>query len=183
MREGERQVSPTVNGVRLDHVNRYKWVVQYLNGTVLDAACGIGYGSKIMAESGLRVRAIDVDREAIDYAGAYYNHSGIDYQCVDIRNAAPFLSDNTVAFEMIEHVPDPLPFLKRIKGNLFASVPNEDVFPYLNYKYHYRHYTKQEFCDLLTEAGFTVTRWFGQIGDEVEPNANGRTLIAAAVKA
>ena len=65
MRPGERQVSPTVDGIRADHVNRYKWAIDKTIGRVTDAACGIGYGSVILAEAGIKVRAIDIDAEAI----------------------------------------------------------------------------------------------------------------------
>jgi len=180
MRAGERQVSPTLDGIRADHRNRYQWAVDHVVGRATDAACGIGYGSKILADAGIKVRAIDVDEEAVEYAQAHYAHDLIKYQCSDINRAGPFLSDTTIAFEMIEHIEDPLPFLQQVTGKLLASVPNETVFPWKNYEYHYRHYTKDEFEDLLNQAGFKVKSWHGQLGPEsaVEDNLQGRTLIA-----
>ena len=182
MIDGERQVSPTLDGVRLDHVARYRWACRHLKGTVLDAACGIGYGSKIMADEGFKVRSVDIDQGAIDYGLKHYNHENIKYQCSPLDRILP-LSDCTVAFEIIEHIENPLPFLKRLKGRLIASVPNEDVFPYRGYRFHYRHYTKTEFEELLNESGFTVESWYGQEGSESEvSNIMGRTIIAIARK-
>lgn len=182
MKDGERQVSPTLDGVRLDHVSRYRWACQHLQGTILDAGCGIGYGSKILADNGFKVRAVDIDQEAVDYALKYYNHKNITFQCSALDKILP-LSDCTVAFEIIEHIENPLYFLSRVKGKLLASVPNEDVFPYLNYKFHYRHYTQTEFEDLLNQAGFKVESWHGQEGPEsVVSNIMGRTIIAIATK-
>ena len=183
MKEGERQVSPTLEGIRKDHLSRYYWATDHLEGRVLDAACGVGYGSNILATSGLEVRAVDIDKEAIRYAKKYYSHPDIDFVCSDINQAGPFFTD-TVAFEMIEHVEHPIRFLERLRGKLLASVPNEDIFPYKGYAFHYRHYTKGEFEALLNEAGFEIESWWGQLGDSspVEPDVNGRTLIAIASK-
>ena len=182
MRPGERQVSPTVDGIRADHVNRYKWAIDKTIGRVTDAACGIGYGSVILAEAGIKVRAIDIDAEAIAYAKEHYSHPLITYQCSDLVKAGPYLSDTTIAFEIIEHIENPLPFLEQVQGRLLASVPNETVFPWKNYAYHFRHYTQNEFEDLLGDAGFTVESWYGQEGPEsdVYPDTEGRTLIAMA---
>ena len=184
MRSGERQVSPSIEGIRADHVNRYTWAVNHLpRGTVVDAACGIGYGSWILANNGFYVRGIEIDPEAVEYGNTHYSHRNVYRQCKDLYDAN-FGIDPVVAFECIEHVPDPLPVLKKCNGLLLASVPNEDVFPYKNYKFHYRHYTKDEFEELLKKAGFHVERWFGQEGPESEvvENMNGRTLIAVATK-
>jgi hypothetical protein len=75
---------------------------------------------------------------------------------------------------------------------LYASVPNESVFPWKQYdrhgdavtiEFHFRHYTKREFQDLLAECGWRINAWFGQSGAEsdVEPGlVGGRTLIAKA---
>ena len=184
MRPGERQVSPTIDGIRADHVNRYKWATHHLpGGSVIDAACGIGYGSYILAKSGRFVRSVEIDQEAVNYGNQHYAHNRIFRQCVDLYDA-DLSNDPVVMFECIEHVPDPLPIISKCDGLLLASVPNEEVFPYRNHKFHYRHYTKKEFEDLLNKAGFHVDKWFGQEGpeSEVEENVNGRTLIAVAHK-
>ena len=182
MRNGERQVSPTLSGIRADHTNRYKWAIDNLpRGTVIDAACGIGYGSWMLANAGFYVRSIDIDAEAIEYGNHHYNHDNVHRQCCDLYKAN-LSTDPVIAFECIEHVEDPLPILKNCNDFLICSVPNEDIFPYKNYAFHYRHYTKQEFEQLLNEAGYEVVSWHGQLGpeSEVEPNVDGRTLIAMA---
>ncbi len=186
MREGERQVAPTLKGIRRDHVARYEWVADQIpeSSQVLDIASGIGYGSWLLAKAGHQVRSIEIDREAVDYATTFYPHQNIHYVCSDINQAGPFLRDHTVCFEMIEHVLEPITFLSRLSGTLYASVPNETVFPFRMHKYHFRHYTKDEFHDLLKEAGFVVESWWGQEGpeSEVEKDVEGRTLIAIARK-
>jgi SAM-dependent methyltransferase len=184
MKAGERQVAPTIDEIRADHVNRYKWAISQLpKGSVIDAACGIGYGSFLLAESGRYVRGIEIDQEAVDYGNKYYVSDRVYRQCLDLYDA-DLSGDPVVMFECIEHVVDPLPILKKCTGLLLASVPNEEVFPYRNHKFHYRHYAKNEFEELLNQAGFHVEQWFGQEGaiSEVEENMNGRTLIAVANK-
>lgn len=180
MRDGERQVSSSIEGIRADHVNRYKWAITKLKGSVIDVASGIGYGSWLMANAGLYVRSIEIDPEAVAYGEKHYPHKNIYRQCQDLNNA--YLAvDPVVAFECIEHIEDPLPFLKRCTGLLLASVPNEDVFPYRNYRFHYRHYTKDEFESLLNDAGYEVESWYGQ-DIEIKENFNGRTLLVVATK-
>jgi SAM-dependent methyltransferase len=191
MRDGERQVSPTLEGIRRDHVARYEWASNYLpaGGEVIDFACGIGYGSKILAEIGRTVRAYDIDAEAIAYGNEHYAHPSLERIQADGANPpAMHKADAAVCFETIEHIEDPRALLKALRESadtLLASVPNEDVMPYefapgMVYAYHFRHYTKGQFAALLNECGWTPVEWFGQEGTEsdVEQNNEGRTLIA-----
>lgn len=193
LKSGERQVAPTVDGIRRDHRARYEWAAQVLRfgSHVIDVGCGIGYGSWIMAEAGHNVLALDVDEETIAYAREHYAHPRIVFQVTDVRllgtGAAFPKADAAVCFEMIEHVADPLPVLRELRAvvpTLLASVPNEDVFPWKNYAFHFRHYTKQQFKSLLCDAGFQVSVWLGQAGPEspVAVGVNGRTLVALAIQ-
>jgi hypothetical protein len=52
MKHGERQVSPTIDGIRKDHVERYQFVAKRLakGSRVVDFSCGVGYGSRILAD-------------------------------------------------------------------------------------------------------------------------------------
>jgi len=130
------------------------------------------------------VLAIDRDAETLAFAEKHYKNGNVRFMQRDLANGAP-LPDRqaAVSFETIEHIEDPRPLLKSLRQAaplLLASVPNEEVFPWKNYAFHYRHYTKDEFTELLRECGWEPVEWYGQEGpeSEVERNVNGRTLIA-----
>ena len=187
---GERQVAPTIDGIRADHAARYHWAAGILpeGSSILDVGCGVGYGAHILAEAGHKVLAIDTDAETIAYAKVHYGHPNIMFECMKAEGIATGqLGRFQVAtcFEVVEHIADPatvLTALGKISEVVLASVPNEDVFPFKNYAFHHRHYRKGEFLDLLTESGLSVESWWGQLGpqSEVEPDVNGRTLVAVA---
>ena len=192
LNSGERQVSPNIENIRRDHVARYEWVAKRLPpaSSVIDFACGIGYGCNIMANARHLAHGYDIDEEAIVYAEKNYSVEDFTGFYVGNGNAPGALCsyDAAVSFETIEHIEDPRPLLKALREAspiLFASVPNEDVMPWqredgATTAFHFRHYTKHEFAQLLNECGWAVTEWHGQEGpkSEVEPNVNGRTLIA-----
>jgi SAM-dependent methyltransferase len=187
---GERQVSPTLDGIRRDHVARYEWAAKQIGGrqTVIDVGCGIGYGAKILAESGAIVVALDAFGPAIAYAREHYSHPGILHRCEKVQemHLDGERYDAAVCFEMLEHVPDfdalaTLIKLRRVATTLYASVPNDDEIPFgRGFPFHHRHYTRQQFEALLNSAGWTVRFWHGQIDHaaEVTQGAVGRTLIA-----
>lgn len=192
MQAGERQVAPTLAGIRRDHVARYEWAAAQLRprSVVIDAACGVGYGAYVIASvCDAQVLAYDRDTEAVAYAGTYYAHPDVSCFVADLARPTMFTAaDAAVCFETIEHLADPLPLLRALHACapvLYASVPNESVFPHGGrVKFHYRHYTRAQFEDLLARAGYCVESWYGQAGpeSEVEAGLEGRTLIAVAVR-
>jgi SAM-dependent methyltransferase len=184
---GERQVAPELDGIRRDHVARYEWAAERLaGGIVADAGCGVGYGSAILARAGCTVRAYDRSVEAIEYAQAHYNHNpNIKFGVGDVTEVqVPQSAHAVVAFEILEHLDEPEKALKRFRQmgtRLYASVPNESVFPHRGrVKFHHRHYTRNQFRELLFRNGWKVVEWWGQHDDEAEPepDVEGRTLIA-----
>lgn len=195
LNNGERQVAPSVDGIRRDHVARYEWAAAQIarrkpGARILDLACGVGYGSKILAQGEFSVLAVDRNPQAIAYAKRHYSDPGVTHVCEDIADGLSAGGhDVAVCFETIEHVEDPLPLLKSLHAEasvLFASVPNEDVMPYgQGYAFHFRHYTRTQFEQLLADAGWHVAEWWGQEGphSEVERDVVGRTLIAVCERA
>jgi hypothetical protein len=193
MKFGERQVAPTAAGIRRDHVARYQWAAKMLpvNSRVIDFACGVGYGSRILADAGHKVRGYDKDNEALSYAERHYHGIGTLFLTEDGTDPHPMPSvDAAVCFETIEHLKDPRPLLKALRESaplLLVSVPNETAFPWspapgVTTAYHFRHYTLNQFKALLEECGWCVTGWAGQLGPESEVGAAdrsaSRTLIA-----
>jgi SAM-dependent methyltransferase len=192
LNSGERQVAPTIDGIRRDHVARYEWATKSLpqNSRVIDVACGVGYGAFILAQAGHSVLAFDRDAEAIAYARQNYAHENISFRCCEASDLAGYLQnsyDAAICFEIVEHIADPLPILKAARAAaplLLVSVPNESVFPFRNYAFHHRHYTRQEFETLLGESGFAISQMLGQKDAYSDVSGTlGRTLVAIAERA
>ncbi|WP_292021770.1 class I SAM-dependent methyltransferase [Maritimibacter sp. UBA3975] len=185
---GERQVAPTIAGIRRDHVARYEFAATQLRprSRVLDLACGVGYGSAILAEAHHNVTGIDQSAAAINYAIQHYWRPGalfMTQRAEDLDMQGRY--DVAVSFETVEHIEYPLPVLRKLRtmaDKLIVSVPNEAEFPHTTNRFHFRHYTKDDLDTLLADAGWSVEGWFGQAGphSDVTRGARGRTIIAIA---
>lgn len=167
----ERQVAPDLSGIRNDHLARYYLASSLIgpNACIGDYACGIGYGSYILAqnEKTQRILAGDIDPGAIQYASQYYHHSKVQHSITDLMasNSLPSEQfDMITSFETIEHVGEPEKILRgffaalKPGGMLLCSTPNEEVIPLkeMNNPYHHKHYTPREFAHLLESCGFAI---------------------------
>ena len=178
----------TLEQIRPDHVRRYLLaanVIPYGSET-LDLACGCGYGSWLLHGAGLDVTSIDISSEALEYARKHYQGPKyIQQRAEDTKGEF----DAFVTFETLEHIPDPVSLLKNVKAKiLIASVPNEERYPFKKENFegesypHLRHYTPQEFRDLLSEGGYKVADMVCQKdkGGYFFPGSDGMFLIAIA---
>lgn len=166
-----RQWTRTPKGARPDHVRRYELAARYASGRVLDAACGCGYGSKILMDNAQLVVGVDASAQAIYWAEEHFQGPCFIQGRIEEE---PWTGkfETVVSLETIEHLKDPKPALEAFRraciGTLIASVPNEERYPFKAENFardespHYRHYRPQEFEDLLKSCGFKVTERFCQ---------------------
>lgn len=102
--------------------------------TILDAGCGEGFISNLMADrlSKVSVTGLDVSESAIQYAQNAF--SGITFMCGSIYEM-PFVDncfDTVLCSEVLEHLEDPSRALKEIcrvsSGKVILTVPYEPFF-------------------------------------------------------
>lgn len=171
--------------IRADHVKRYQFAASKIKpkAYILDLACGCGYGSRLLHEAGFNVYGVDIDEGAITYAKEHHNGPHfIQGEASDTYG--PF--DAIVSFETLEHLKKPLEALKNFEASiLWASVPNEEKYPFVASKFagddypHQRHYTPVEFEKLLRDGGFEVFERYTQkdkLGD-ITKGTDGLFLI------
>lgn len=147
-----------------EHYQRYYSILPIVKDKlVLDAACGEGYGSSILATAAKKVTGIDIDQETIHHASDAYATCGkIEFF---VQSAAqlsfPDSSiDVVVSFETIEHLPEEMQqqFLEEIArvlkkdGILIMSTPNKKIYSdqnaYQN-EFHIKEFYKDEFLAFL----------------------------------
>jgi 2-polyprenyl-3-methyl-5-hydroxy-6-metoxy-1,4-benzoquinol methylase len=159
-----------------NHLCRYKFVADRLgelgNVRVLDAACGVGYGAKYLAERcGASIFAVDNNPAALRIASTQFAHSTVTF-CQDdcqtlakCETYAPFQA--VVSLETLEHVPDASAFLEKCHrmlthdGLLLISTPNSRTSSSIS-SYHVKEYSAPELIALLTQIGFRDIQLFGQ---------------------
>jgi SAM-dependent methyltransferase len=150
----ERFVPGTADGelIEADHMARYLWATQLAAGcAVLDAGCGVGYGTALLARAGATdAVGIDVSRDSVEAArtGAPDNASFV----VGDVHELPFEDGRfglVVCFEVIEHVEEQdtvLAELARVlapDGVLALSSPHRGVYPEGN-PHHLHEYVPEE---------------------------------------
>lgn len=187
VRDG-RQWAATLADIRADHRQRYRFAVQWLaqnlpGARVLDAACGCGYGSAMLAAAGFRVLGVDKAPAAIAFARRHYGDEA-RFALHNLRTPVNDRFDAVVSFETLEHVADAVEVAARFRAAapwLLASVPNQDVVPCQGHPHHIRHYTPAQFEQLL--SGYRLRESFCQYDKQpglVRPGFDGGTLIVVA---
>jgi SAM-dependent methyltransferase len=100
----------TEPGIVAIHLKRYVFAEPWCRGkTVLDVACGVGYGTAELARVAARVVGGDRDAETIAYARRRYARPNVEFLTLD-ATALPFDDgsfDVVCSFETIEHLDDP----------------------------------------------------------------------------
>lgn len=150
--------------LELEHFQRYYSVLPLVKGkVVVDAACGEGYGSSILASVAKSVVGIDINEDAVQRAkDKYGTQLNLSYMVESIAELS--LEDKSVdvlvSFETIEHVSEELQqqFLCQIArvlkddGILIMSTPNKAIYSDLrNYhnEFHVKEFYKDEFLTFL----------------------------------
>jgi SAM-dependent methyltransferase len=178
-----------------EHLARYRWAAELVKGKrVLDAGCGTGYGSELLAREGAaEVVGVDVDDEVVE--GAKNTESGgATFASADIRDLPADLGrfDAVICFEVLEHIDEPetaldaLAAVLRPDGLLVVSSPNRDVYPPGN-PYHKHEFLPAELAQALS-ARFAHVRlvrqhdWLAAALFEDEDFARLEALPAAVAK-
>lgn len=131
------------SGRRSDgHIFRYQYAAYFIRpgDVVLDIACGLGYGSSVLAKSHYARQVIGVDssKYAIDYARNNFSATSVEFfegSAEKLDSIASASVDFVVSFETLEHLVSPEQFLHEAfrvlkpTGRIFISVPNNWIDP------------------------------------------------------
>jgi 2-polyprenyl-3-methyl-5-hydroxy-6-metoxy-1,4-benzoquinol methylase len=147
------------------HLARYGFAKKFVkkNDLVLDAACGSGYGSAILAKRAKKVYGIDNSKKTILLAKLRYGKENISFLQMDCLNLnfKRNMFDKVISLETLEHLKDPEKFLGEVKkvlkkdGLFIVSTPNgkdnKDEFALPDNPWHFKDYSVEEFKRLLRE--------------------------------
>ena len=171
---GERLVPGAVDAdLETEHRLRYEFARQFARGKrVLDAACGTGYGSAMLAQVASSVCGLDISHDAIAYAKEKYAVDGVQFLEGSVTSL-PFENgafDVVVSFETLEHIDSHSQelFLKEINrvmasdGVLIMSTPNREVYDYRgDNDFHICEKSCTEFREMLSDC-YKNVRLFSQ---------------------
>jgi 2-polyprenyl-3-methyl-5-hydroxy-6-metoxy-1,4-benzoquinol methylase len=195
---GERQTAFWRGDIDAAHKARYGFAALFLppEGHVLDAGCGVGYGTQFLArQTPASFLAFDACQEAVDYANTVYHSENIRYTCV---SAGGFVDqhllkcqntfDLIVAFEFLEHILSPELLIKKIKqklsddGVFVGSVPFSEGYPIGNHSFHFKHYDLLSLNQILDIKPDEHVRFFYQEGTTIDKKPAGKSIIFVLTK-
>ncbi|HZP67126.1 MAG TPA: class I SAM-dependent methyltransferase [Rudaea sp.] len=171
---GERFTPECLREIWYEHWHRYVFARAFARGKrTLDAACGEGYGSALLAAEAASVLGLDIAEEAIAHARSRYaDRTNLRFERGDCTALAlpPGSMDLVVSFETLEHVAaqeDLIAGFARVlaeDGLLIVSSPDKhmysDVSGFRN-EFHVRELYRDELLSLLAPH-FPHVRLYGQ---------------------
>ena len=171
---GERFTPECTREIWYEHWHRYVFAREVSVGKrVLDAACGEGYGSALLADVATDVVGVDIDPGSIEHARTRYaSIPRLRYECAD-ATALPFADqafDLVVSFETLEHLTAQEQLLAGFArvladdGLLLISSPDKRTYSELagfHNEFHVRELYREELLDLL-KPHFPHVRLYAQ---------------------
>jgi SAM-dependent methyltransferase len=170
---GERFTPECVREMAYEHWHRYAWAAELVEGRdVLDAACGEGYGSRLLAARARTVTGLDLGEDAVAHARERYRSDNLHFDAGDATKL-PYADDSfdvVVSFETLEHLAEQETLLRefrrvlRPRGFLVLSSPDRKTYSdetgYDN-PYHVRELYREE-LEALVSGVFPAFRLYGQ---------------------
>lgn len=141
------------------HIATYRFSNKYATGKrVLDYGCGTGYGSLMISDIAKHVTAVDLSKDAVDFARQHYSANNLDFKNISELTTEKF--DVITSFQVIEHVPDNKKYIEKLKsllnpgGYLLLSTPDKIIrlFNYIQKPwnaFHLKEYSYDSLNDLL----------------------------------
>ena len=154
------------------HIERYEFAIKNaVSGRILDIACGVGYGSRLLADSHKKdsqIIGIDNSKDAISYANQHYAGSNIEFIQADALSYSDRDGfDSIVTLETIEHLEEPQKFIEKLirllrpGGVLIASVP---ITPSTDGNPHHLHdFTAASFRSMMNDPSLKELDSFEQV--------------------
>lgn len=130
-------------------IERYMYVRQFVYGHVLDAACGVGYGSYLMSKNPdvEKITAVDINEDAIRNAKEHFSRDNIEF--LNMQQGILEIVGNfdiLVSLETIEHLPNPKVLRDMVERcsikEVIISFPKKKTTHYN--KYHLWDYTCED---------------------------------------
>ncbi len=171
---GERFMPECQREIWYEHWHRYAFALHLVEGKrVLDAACGEGYGSNLLAGKASSVCGVDISSQAIDHARSRYgDNNNLEFRVCDA--VALDFPDKTfdvvVSFETLEHLDAQEALVAGFarvltdEGILLISSPDKATYSDLagfRNEFHVRELYREELLALL-KPHFRSVRLFGQ---------------------
>ena len=171
---GERFTPECEREIWYEHFHRYALAARWcVNKRTLDAACGEGYGSTLLADSAASVEGVDISEQAITHARQRYGQlADVGFHLADCTSL-PFDDnefDRVVSFETLEHLEahDELlaEFRRVLKPDGFLILSSPDKATYSDEQntvneYHVKELYRNELEELI-QRHFPVHRLLGQ---------------------
>lgn len=145
--------------LHLLHIATYEYAENFVKGkTVLDFGCGSGYGTEMLSKNAAKVTGADISKEAVDYAKKTFVSHNLDFKTIYELKDEKF--DIITSFQVIEHVPNDIEYIKTLKkflnpgGHLLISTPDKKhrLFNHIQKPwniFHLKEYTSESLENLL----------------------------------
>jgi ubiquinone/menaquinone biosynthesis C-methylase UbiE len=172
-----------------EHIHRYNEALLYIGpgDTVLDIACGTGFGTDIIAgKTSGKVIGGDIAPEAIDECRGRWQKSNLEFKVLDGTKLEfpDHYFNKIVSFETIEHTTQYRQMIAEFArvlapgGHLILSTPNINVSSpdgVVRNPFHTQELTYEELNQLLA-ASFTTVQHFGQRYSRYDKKSAGRSV-------
>ncbi|WP_273328085.1 methyltransferase domain-containing protein [Vallitalea guaymasensis] len=176
----------------LNIILRYKLAKEFVNvdDSILEAACGFGYGAAYFSGGCKTVEALDISNENIEFGKVAYPIKNITWTEGNVTNL-PYENkkfDVYVSFETMEHLEEDMveQYLKEAsrvlkdEGKFIISTPNGVNRKNINNPFHIKEYDLYEF-DTLLKKYFNHINYYSQVDYRIVNGISCSTKIMIAV--